>query len=55
VAEVGVEGFLPGAGTPIDLLPFALALARGERRFPDPWPSTPQDGVRRILTRLLGR
>ncbi len=49
-----VDAYLPDAG-PDDLGPFAEALGRGERPWPDPWPDTDPGLLRRALTRVLGR
>ncbi len=55
VKDVAADGFLPSVVEPGALLPFAVALARGEVVLPNPWPDTAPLGLRRVLTRLLGR
>lgn len=55
VLDVAADGFLHDVGEPSALLAFGLALARGERLIPHPWPEGRQTGLRKLLTRLVGR
>ncbi len=55
VLDVAADGILHHVEAPPALLPFALALGRGERMHPAVWPDGSPSPLRRLLNRLGGR